>query len=711
MPTIINASQQDNPLGTALNSIAGNMFNNGAQIALRRAQVQQLQRENYGVADLANLMRNSKGGQIDPQQAASDAVLGNLGPEKVAGFNTYLASMNNDPRAPIVTQALNAEGKYNTSPANLDLDRANAMNIANNHNTTSITNTNAHVAGSEANAGTRAASQEKIAAIKNGFDQFKFANAPVPGMVNGQPGFVRRMDPALGAPIDPTQPNAIPQANAAPQGVVPKIAQAESGNNPTAANPNSSATGAGQFLDSTWMDTVSKHAPELLQGRTRDQVLALRNEPGLSDMMTAKYAQDNAGVLQSQGLPVTDGTKYLSHFLGPGGAVKTLKADPRTPMSQLVSPEALQANPMLASMTAGDAIGWATKKMGGSSQAAPANPSAPQPGPMAPTAPVVASAPAVAGAMPPAQPTAAPAAHTVTPIPKGPLVAQGMVMPGAVPMGADGKPDPVAQKTFLSKLSPVDRQMVLGLTDPVNPVDPATVPLQGGQRNRAISLAEAYNGGNFNASNAKNVAAFRKSETGDGRIGQAMTSLDTVLGHASGVGEAGNKMTDHGWSVLNHVSNMFLNNNDPSLAAYKMNLEPMGREAETYFAGKGMGSVEGAKSIIDSLSPDMTHEARTAALAQLGGMIKDRFISYANEHQQATGDLSSFPAPDIRPMMKKLGVDTTNLDPIYARMKGGGQNVRDLQMPGAPASAPAAAAAPAAAGKILKYDSQGNPVK
>jgi len=145
---------------------------------------------------------------------------------------------------------------------------------------------------------------------------------------------------------------------------VERIISAESGGNAYAKNPRSSATGAGQFIDSTWLNTIGKYRPDLVQGLGRDQILALRTDPALSKEMTAAYAKENQGLLSAAGVPVNDGTTYLAHFAGPQGAIKVLQADPTAPVGGILGEKVVAANPFLANMTAGDLVGWAGKKMG-----------------------------------------------------------------------------------------------------------------------------------------------------------------------------------------------------------------------------------------------------------------------------------------------------------------------------------------------------------
>src|SRR6187402_2186859 len=110
-------------------------------------------------------------------------------------------------------------------------------------------------------------------------------------------------------------------------GLVDAIIGVESGGNPNATNPNSSASGLGQFIDSTWLSTLRSARPDLAEGKSNAELLALKTDPAISREMTQAYANQNQAILQKNGLPVTEGNTYLAHFAGPGGAVKVLQAD------------------------------------------------------------------------------------------------------------------------------------------------------------------------------------------------------------------------------------------------------------------------------------------------------------------------------------------------------------------------------------------------
>lgn len=176
--------------------------------------------------------------------------------------------------------------------------------------------------------------------------------------------------------------------SAPPGQVAQAIIGRESGGNPTAQNPMSSATGAGQFLDQTWLDMAPRLGvdPQLLaraqQGdpQARQQILALRNDPQLSARATEMYAQQNGQRLQAAGIPTTPENLYLAHFLGPEGAQRFLSTQPNAPVSQAVGPQAFAANRQVFTrdgreLTVGEVYGSIRqdiqRRMGGAQTAQP----------------------------------------------------------------------------------------------------------------------------------------------------------------------------------------------------------------------------------------------------------------------------------------------------------------------------------------------------
>ncbi|MFZ5675980.1 MAG: hypothetical protein ACOZAM_23735 [Pseudomonadota bacterium] len=147
--------------------------------------------------------------------------------------------------------------------------------------------------------------------------------------------------------------------------VVNKIIGVESGGNPAARNPRSTAAGLGQFVDDTWVAMLRKYRPTLAAGKSRAELIEMKSSAGLSREMTKRYAEENASILQMAGFQASAGNVYLAHFLGPGGAKTILGAGDAASVSSVLPPAVIDANPFLRGMTVADIKDWAAKKMGG----------------------------------------------------------------------------------------------------------------------------------------------------------------------------------------------------------------------------------------------------------------------------------------------------------------------------------------------------------
>jgi hypothetical protein len=144
-----------------------------------------------------------------------------------------------------------------------------------------------------------------------------------------------------------------------PQALV-RIAEIESSLNPGARNPNSSAGGLFQFIDST----------------AGQYGLADRFDPAQAADAAARLARDNAAGLRSVlGRDPSGAELYLAHQQGLGGARKIL-GNPDAPLASLVGGAAANLNAG-AGLTAGQfAQNWASKFGGGSNGTPPSAPGA-----------------------------------------------------------------------------------------------------------------------------------------------------------------------------------------------------------------------------------------------------------------------------------------------------------------------------------------------
>ena len=124
------------------------------------------------------------------------------------------------------------------------------------------------------------------------------------------------------------------------------VAQIESGGNPAAKNPNSSAGGLFQFIDST----------------AKGYGLANRYDAGQASDAAARLMLDNKAYLtKALGREPTAGELYLAHQQGAGGAAKLL-SNPQAAAADLVGADAVRLNGGSDGMTAADFAGlWGEK--------------------------------------------------------------------------------------------------------------------------------------------------------------------------------------------------------------------------------------------------------------------------------------------------------------------------------------------------------------
>jgi hypothetical protein len=159
------------------------------------------------------------------------------------------------------------------------------------------------------------------------------------------------------------------QATGTSFGYLLATAQVESGLNPQAGAPTSSARGLFQFVDQTWLGTIKQSGAALGYGRyaaaisqsgsgryvvqdaaMRQEILKLRNDPTANAVMAGAFTQANAAYLtQKLGRPPSEGELYIAHFLGAGGAARLIGLAASNPGAKAVAlfPTAAHANPSI----------------------------------------------------------------------------------------------------------------------------------------------------------------------------------------------------------------------------------------------------------------------------------------------------------------------------------------------------------------------------
>ncbi|RZM94436.1 hypothetical protein CWO91_39420 [Bradyrhizobium genosp. SA-3] len=159
----------------------------------------------------------------------------------------------------------------------------------------------------------------------------------------------------------------------AAKALVERIVVAESNGDPNQKNKRSSATGAAQFLDDTWLEVVRRHRRDLIKGRSDKEVLDLRRDPELAREIATRLVEEYTAMLNKRGLPITPGSLYLAHFAGPAGAIALLSGAENADAASLMAAadttgrttreKLVNANPFLKLLTVADIKRWADRKM------------------------------------------------------------------------------------------------------------------------------------------------------------------------------------------------------------------------------------------------------------------------------------------------------------------------------------------------------------
>jgi hypothetical protein len=160
-------------------------------------------------------------------------------------------------------------------------------------------------------------------------------------------------------------------------------ALSESRHDPQARNKRSSATGAFQFTERTWLDLVRRYGGALGQGDAaakiavtngkptvadpadRSAILALRSDTTFAGALAARYSDENRTALgKNLGRKVSENEVRIAYLLGAAGAGRLLRAakdHPGIAVDRIV-PAAVRSNPTLfrqpngTAKTASDAV-------------------------------------------------------------------------------------------------------------------------------------------------------------------------------------------------------------------------------------------------------------------------------------------------------------------------------------------------------------------
>lgn len=162
------------------------------------------------------------------------------------------------------------------------------------------------------------------------------------------------------APAAPAMPDA-----AAMSRFLHRLMIAESGGRDMARNPRSTAVGPFQFIESTFLNVARRHFAAEVGELSPAEILRLRTNRVFATRAAEAFTRDNAAILAVAGHEPSFANLRLAHLVGPGGAVRVLKAAASAPAGSLLGGHVARANPFMAGMTAGDLIQWSARNIAG----------------------------------------------------------------------------------------------------------------------------------------------------------------------------------------------------------------------------------------------------------------------------------------------------------------------------------------------------------
>jgi hypothetical protein len=173
---------------------------------------------------------------------------------------------------------------------------------------------------------------------------------------NVTPHVVMMMEAVEVAATAIVTPSPHPQPTESEEVFLDRLMMAESGGQDDAKNPRSSARGPFQFLSSTFLDLMSRYFPALVNGKSDAEVLQLRTDQTIARDAALVYTRENAAFLADRGLETNAAHLRLAFLVGASGAQRVIAAPGETPVGQLLSGAALEANPFMRGMTAAELI-------------------------------------------------------------------------------------------------------------------------------------------------------------------------------------------------------------------------------------------------------------------------------------------------------------------------------------------------------------------
>jgi hypothetical protein len=110
---------------------------------------------------------------------------------------------------------------------------------------------------------------------------------------------------------------------------------------------------------------MSRRFSAATDGKSDAEILQLRTDLKTARDAALVYTRENAAFLIERGHEASAAHLRLAFLVGPSGAARVIAAEPKTPVAQLLSVSALDANPFMNGMTAEELLARAAREAAG----------------------------------------------------------------------------------------------------------------------------------------------------------------------------------------------------------------------------------------------------------------------------------------------------------------------------------------------------------
>ncbi len=255
-----------------------------------------------------------------------------------------------------------------------------------------------------------------------------------------------------------------------------------------------------------------------------------------------------------------------------------------------------------------------------------------------------------------------PNSQTVTPYTPAGGGAVGQELPG-VSLGADGLPDPAAQKAFLDSIPDTGtRKLVQGLAN--YEIDPTkTFSLKGNHRERAVALAKQYDP-TYDQTQFGARSAMRKSMT-SGPYSQVLNATNQVIQHIDALNTAYDGLNNTSYPAWNAVSNAAATETgnekiQKAKGEFDTSADAVASELAKVFKGTGASSEQEVLEWRQNLSPNMPPAQFKASLNTLiGKLLASRLDTLNAQFKASMGTPADFRTltPHTKEVLSKFGID------------------------------------------------------